>query len=335
MLLGLMGIGGLSLLTAAVWLAYLNRSSEMLRSNGVTAVVVGVAGLLATLWFSLKAPEARHHQFPVVFVLDAASRLPLPPWESLVAAPYADPATGLGVLPPGRDRLKAEIMRAAQPGDIDGLLALYLDVMVSYFMDALGRTFSTSWDVEVSSFETAQVATTSYGPRAPLGRGLSLPRRELVANVPRAQIVSTPGFAETLTVPPGTHAVGWEAKDARNRVLRLSNPFVTLRVEIATWSYGIGAGGLAPLVGMSQMESQEKMATLSYLVSLDASFERLRSGHPDMPDYVRWVDTLFGQLRRCDAEQRWRRMKEDYVLLRDLQAGHQRDLGGTSPNASN
>jgi hypothetical protein len=36
------------------------------------------------------------------------------------------------------------------------LAAVYLDVLVSYFMDALGGVFSNTWDVEVLSFETAQ-----------------------------------------------------------------------------------------------------------------------------------------------------------------------------------
>ncbi|PYQ03598.1 MAG: hypothetical protein DMF83_20700, partial [Acidobacteria bacterium] len=70
MLFGLMIVGGTLLLVAAAWLGFQNRSSESLRSNAVTAAVVGVAGLLATLWFSLKAPDAREAVFPVVFVLD-------------------------------------------------------------------------------------------------------------------------------------------------------------------------------------------------------------------------------------------------------------------------
>jgi hypothetical protein len=66
-------------------------------------------------------------------------------------------------------------------------------------------------------------------------------------------------------------------------------------------------------------ESQERTLTLSYEMKLTATFERLRSGHPDMPAHIRWVDTLFGQLRQFDSEQRWRSVKQDYALLRDQQ----------------
>jgi hypothetical protein len=116
MLLGLMVVGGLSLSVVAVWLTYLNRSSDVLRSNGVTALGVGVAGILGTLWFSLKAPEERHHRFPVVFVLDTVSRLPLQPQESPAAAQYADPAAGLGVPPAfGRRGLTVSWSRRSSP----------------------------------------------------------------------------------------------------------------------------------------------------------------------------------------------------------------------------
>lgn len=50
---------GAVLLIAAACLVYLNWGSEALKSNGVTAAVVGLAGLLATLWFSLKPPDDR------------------------------------------------------------------------------------------------------------------------------------------------------------------------------------------------------------------------------------------------------------------------------------
>jgi hypothetical protein len=77
MLLGLTVVGVLSLLVVVVWLACQNRGSDTLLSNGTTALVVGGVGLLATLWFSLKAPTPREHRFTLTFAVDSDTRLPL------------------------------------------------------------------------------------------------------------------------------------------------------------------------------------------------------------------------------------------------------------------
>jgi hypothetical protein len=289
MLQGLMVVGGLLLVVAAVWLFWLNRGSETLRSNGITALVVGIVGLLATLWFSLKPPEDRHHRFPVVFVLDKVSRLPVPPWEGLAAVQYADPAAGLGVFPAlAMKGLKDEVLPSVRSEDNGALAAVYLDVLLSYVTDALCSVFSRSWDVEVSTFETAQANRTTVEPRVPFRSGLSLSVQDLLSEVPHAEFaLSPPRRPNNMVVPLGTRTSGWEATDPRTRVLRMSNAFVRLSVEIAWESYALGSGGLAPLIGMSPTESQEKTICLSYVVTLDASFEKLRSGHPDMPDHVR------------------------------------------------
>ncbi len=337
MLLALVIVGGLCLFGVAASLIYLNFASETLRSNGVTAVVVGFAGLLATLWFSLKASDEKEAHFPVVFVLEKARRLPIfliPPFS--LATQYADPAEGTAATMGKAALIKGltdQTLPAIQPDDISSLQNVYLDVLVSYVMDAMAGTFSKSWDVEIRRSETASVTTTRYRGRNPTRGSLLLQRNDLVKGLPHAEVArGMEGFTTELVVPPGTKA-WWDSKEPSKRVLTMSNPFVTVTVTVEWESFMVGGGALGFLIAASIDENQEKYLTLSYGMHLDATFERLLSGNRDMPAYTRWVDTLFGQLRGFDAEERWKRLKKDYTFIRDHQAwwDHQQRGGRATP----
>lgn len=53
-------------------------------------------------------------------------------------------------------------------------------------------------------------------------------------------------------------------------------------------------------------------------VYLSAKFNRLRSGHPDMPKYKEWVNSMFDRLRSClDSEQQLKMARERHHLYRD------------------
>src|SRR5207249_2371242 len=59
-----------------VYVAWLNRGSEKVATNLPTALAVGVVGALITLLLSLQ-PEERSTSFPVEYVIDTQTRLPL------------------------------------------------------------------------------------------------------------------------------------------------------------------------------------------------------------------------------------------------------------------
>jgi hypothetical protein len=40
----------------------------------------------------------------------------------------------------------------------------------------------------------------------------------------------------------------------------------------------------------------------------------MRAGHPEMPLYRHWVDTMFAEVRRFHSESRWARMRDTYLL---------------------
>ncbi len=323
MLLALMLVGFVSLLAVAVWLAYQNRSSDTLRSNGATALMVGGVGLLATLWFSLKPPEARRHRFTVTFVVDTDTRLPLsrdryPDLWSYAAPDAAHPAM-VDVEP------FVQTLAAKTPLSPSDVQAVYLDVLVAYVMDVFARNFASSWDVEIVRDKSVAVTTTKTSPRRPTPPGVKVERTDLVGHLSAskqllAQIL--PGWEE-FVVPPDTR-LEW-LEDPWSRVLKASNPFVTVSIDVGRAFGAIyGSGRLGELAGMSREESQKRHMAFSFVMQLDASFERLRSGHPEMPRYTQWVDTIFSDLRAFDAEPVWAKIEQEHALFRGLRDWHQR-----------
>jgi thiol:disulfide interchange protein len=71
------GFGFVVLAAATCWLVWVNRDSEAVKSQGFGALAVAVVALLATLFFTLKAPEAQRRRFPVVFVVERSTLLPV------------------------------------------------------------------------------------------------------------------------------------------------------------------------------------------------------------------------------------------------------------------
>jgi hypothetical protein len=323
MLLTLVIVGGVLLLIAAVWLVALNYKSDTLISNGTTAVVVGVAGLLATLWFTLKAPAERDDRFPVVFVLHNSTRLPLflPTFSS--AWQYADPAQGASAMgAPWLEGLKEKALPNTPP-DTAALQDLYMDVLVSYVMDIMGSVFGTTWHPDVFSFELAYSRITTFGPapHTPVIPGSTVEIRELVKRLPHEPVFADKNrHATKFVVPPRTTVVHWKAQDDGSRVLEMANPFVKVTMTVERHFWGVGSGALGALLGLSVDQSQKETCTVAYVMKLHASFERLRSGHPLMPQHVKWVDTLFSQLGKLNGEEKWHRLKQEYALDREIAA---------------
>lgn len=102
--------------------------------------------------------------------------------------------------------------------------------------------------------------------------------------------------------------------------VRLSNPFVRVSITVQSHSGGGGLGRIGDVCGLKpDRETGERHTHRSWTLALHADFEPLRSGHPDMPKYKEWVETMFSQLRgELDAEERWRRLRAEYQFEASL-----------------
>ena len=56
--------------------------------------------------------------------------------------------------------------------------------------------------------------------------------------------------------------------------------------------------------------------SVTYSVELDATFKALKIGHPEMPLYKRWVQTMFDEIEGSfNSEERWRKLQDNYRLF--------------------
>jgi hypothetical protein len=72
-----------------------------------------------------------------------------------------------------------------------------------------------------------------------------------------------------------------------------------------------------------------------YLITINAEFNRLRSGHPEMSKYKHWVEEVVSELQTAlDEQVIWAKTKENYVFVKQLQQFGV-DLGPERPPTSN
>lgn len=307
------GAFGLIVILAG-WIAYLNRDSEAVRVNGRSAVIVGAAGVLITLLLSLKAEHVTVPPFPAAFVFHRQTRQPFSCDAIPEATRFADPGFAGNVRP--AFSLVAEAIKKQptllETADDSVSNALYLDVLLRHVVDLLSFAFSKSWDAEVVRFDLPHARETRYGSREPKKEGTKVERQALVRLFPESPILDS-DFLKVLTLPPDT-TVRRVPADGNTRSLELANPFATVTIMLKWHSSGRGIGRLRDLCGLPMSGKYDEWLSATYLISLDARFEQLRSGHPEMPVYRRWVQTMFDELRAFDAERRWQEVKDAYQL---------------------
>ncbi len=309
------------ILTLAVWIAWLNRTSDAVRINAWSAFIIGAAGVLVTLLVSLKTEEVIVQPFPAAFVFDRHTRQPFSCPGLSEATQYADPGFANLVVP--AFALVAELSKdrsALLANDDDELSnGLYLDILLRHVVDLLTRTFAKSWDAEVVRFDLPRGMETRYGEHTPHREGGEINRQTLVNLFPESAVlafippVDAADVFNVLNVPPNTTVVRLPGgKDTR--ALELRNPFATVTISLRWHSSQRGIGRLQDVCNLPMSGNYDNWLSATYSISVRARFQRLRSGHPDMPLYRRWVDTMFSEIRGFDAERRWQAVKEAFQL---------------------
>lgn len=307
------------LLAITCWLGWQNRASEKVRSTILPAIAIGVVSALATMLFSLKS-ETKELEFPTVFIFDSDSKelLALPVPTSLGPDPYFS-------------RLYAEMMIDRDPSLLGekpgGLGQLYFDVLLRMVLHTLFSLYHAHWDIKHRFIDlpyTTQSATwTQESELPPVEFVTSEDMKKLFPDLPTLE-VSLPPF-DRMAVPLQTKVTGkteftkGSLVEPFLRKLSIMNPFVTIDITVSCSGGNRGVGSLAQLLRYSP-EANDRLWTAIYIVQLSAKFEALRSGHPEMPKYHRWVDVLFAQLQtQLDARKHWEKAREQFLLLRNSQ----------------
>jgi hypothetical protein len=301
-------------LTSGLW--WLNRASEKVQVNLPTAVLVGFGAILVTLVFSLK-PETVKEEFPTDFIVDPIVKVPF--WCRFFPGVdhYTDPGKGGGIRSGAQVvvQLLQENPHLREAMDNPTLEHIYRDVLLSIVLDTLSFTFSKSWDATVTHFRLPTGREGRYQAASdPPRPGTRVQRKDLIdAHFSQFYALRDDDFLASFVLPPNTAISG--VSDQIQTVLKFKNTFAT--VEIAIKPRGVKSGLGWAILNLCRLEwgESDKFRTVAFTLSLSAEFNWLRSGHPQMPDYKKWVTIAFAELRRLSSEVRWAETKEDYQLL--------------------
>ena len=155
---------------------------------------------------------------------------------------------------------------------------------------------------EPSKILTTEEITTLLNGNKFAGINTGMPPQ--IALPPRATLRITPPHRE----PNGVMTTG---------EIRIQNLFcaVSIRTEESSWMRG--AGSLARLAGLSDVENQQ-LGTATYIIRFKAEFSRWFGGNPNVPKYKRWATQLANELKeQFDEQIIWQRTKEDYIFEKE------------------
>ena len=115
-----------------------------------------------------------------------------------------------------------------------------------------------------------------------------------------------------MKVPPKT-TVGIETSKYK-KMLFLKNPFVEISIAFTKRGGSEGLGDYQWLLGYNNKENNQFWSEHIEVVC-EAKFERLRSGHPEMSRYKKWVQTMLEEIRyQFDDEKRLIRARDYHDL---------------------
>ena len=322
----------ITLAAAAGWVAWQNRAADKVRSAIVAGVAVGITGVLLSvpsgsksdIWLRLSIiastalasmflvalkDEARRLEFPTIFVYESDTKRPLEALNDTYAYRFCG-RTSLCPL----DFIVSRMENATGADDTGG--DLYFDVLLRMVVDLLFGMYRNAWDLKFVHRFIYSHRTIKLEPHQGAPPPKFIAREEFRKLFPESRALRVEGFAaigDKLAVPSGTRLGGkteFVGGRPHNRILSLKNPFVEVTVGLTFSSFSrTGIGDLGLLLGVSREES-EKFSTYSCEVNLSAKFNRLRSGHPEMERYRRWVDVMFQEIQEdFNSGRHWERLR--------------------------
>ena len=320
------------------WLAWRNRTAEKVLSAIVGGVAAGfpvaiitspsedpsniwlrlsiiASSVLLTIYFIALKGETKRVEFPTVFVYESDSKRPLEELNRTYEYYFCQRTVPC---PPGFIISRLENTSGANGTGGE----LYFDLLLRSIVDLLCGIYRNAWDMKViRRFMYASKSISMHSHEgAPSPDFIS--RDEFQRLFPESRTLKVaifPGGGERLAVPSCTRLLGMTELDSERypykRTLVLKNSFVEVTI---VWAFSnftrAGLGDLGLLLGFDE-EERNKFSTYKCEFILTAKFKRLKSGHPEMQRFRRWVDVMFEELQEnFDSKRLWERGKEWYIL---------------------
>ena len=307
-------LAGLVLVVAYV-LVLMNRASPAVVGAALPAATALLSAL--ALVFAFNRPEPISRVFPVIFVVEKASLLPI----TIPNRPFPFQSLSLPARMRQIDPKTFDLPNGQNTSDF--IMPLYHEYLQKMFVDDLaGKQFGT-WRMKTERFiDLIQWSPMPDASSYP-SRILNVEELERIFGKNRFARVHS-GFGKW-ALPPGTELwIELPRKDPQLGeigTIHLKNRLCEISIRTVFTSGGMGMEKYAPLVGGAIGEAQEKYWTLQYITRIDVSFPWYRIGDPDMALHKEWANAIVEELSfSFDEDSIWAQTKDNFILQRHFQA---------------
>ena len=297
------------------YLWFQNRNSELLNSKIMSVIGVALFGILSALLFSLKSEDIEL-KFASTLLFHKSDKKPLD-----------NHLNGDGRLKFGgyqfRGKLSSfisnhlkeceDLNKAEFNKDREKIVDFYHNMILIKLIDQFFWMYSARWDTNVYSVRrgTGELKESYVDSEGTSPNYDCLKWENLSNKKPKNDfynLISAFSNIKETKVPPKTKVDFIITEHKREMILK--NPFVKVTITINNSGGSSGLGDYKWLLGYNN-EKDNKFWSEHFRVNCNAKFKKLRSGHPEMPKYKQWVETMFAEVQyQLDEKEQLKRACE-------------------------
>ncbi len=291
-----------------------NRSSELLTEKILSAICVAVFAILSALLFSLKS-ESNTINFNSTLYFHKIDKKPLDEYCGDIYK-IGGSQFDISLVHFINDYFeKDELKNSEFNKDIKSITEFYHDLALIKLLYHFSWMYADWWNIYSDSVRRGRSFTSSVSPIKPIPISTILKWEDISKKLndkSHFNKILTDFPKETtlkkITVPPKTN-IEFVITEYEREIL-LKNPFVRISIAIQGLGGSMGLGDYQWYLGFDRKKSEEFWSE-HFEVKCEAKFEKLRSGHPEMPRYKQWVESMFAEVQyQLDENERLKRAKE-------------------------
>ncbi len=306
------------LIAISAWLLWWNRSSETIWPKIIPVFVIGLIGIFFTIWFSTKS-ESIDLQFNYTLYFNKADKKLLDEHYSKQHA-YGGAQFDITLRNfIDRKLTEKELNKINFNKDGDKVKDFYFDLVFIKLSSRFYWLYADWWDIYITSIRRGDGFETSVSANKPDPPCISLKWNDFLEALDSNDGLygllddfSQKFWIKEMKAPPETK-INIETSTYK-KTLSMKNPFTEISITFNKHGGSVGLGDYQWLLGYNNKKNGEFWSEY-FEVVCKAKFERLRSGHPEMPRYKKWVQTMFEEVRyQFDDQKRLIRARDYHEL---------------------
>lgn len=302
------------------WLGWLNRESDVILEKFLPAIVIGIIGSLFTLWFSLKE-EKQYFKIPVTYIINEDTGETLEKCDEKYRQYYTSNRISIKqfLTSIAKKDLTSQQRNTYVPKAIDHLFLETLALLFTPFQES-----SDALGVSIGTFTTDPVL--QYFPNQFLSWGDFIKQNkhkftpEMIRLYSQLEKIDIPGkFGMThMCLPTGTSIkIDCDDPGFGEGNIKLKSKFCEINIKIFRLSFIRGLREWKWILEYDKSKDEE-FFTHNMGIHFSVKYAKLLSGHPDMPKYKDWTNSILDRLQTClDSKQQLHRAREKYHVHKD------------------